>query len=217
MISHVVFDFDGTLADSLELVVGLYNDIAQKRGYGLLTPQGFAELRTLSIRQRRERLGVPFYRVPGLVVEVGRRYLQVAGSVSLYRGVPELLRALRAGGRQVAIVSTNREENIRAILERHGLSDLVGAVHCSSKLFGKARLLRKLMYRARLRPEQVVYVGDELRDVEASREAGVRVISVTWGVDGEQQLREAAPDALAVRPEEIADLVQRWAAPSRPA
>lgn len=65
MISHVVFDFDGTLADSLELAVGLYNAIAQKRGYGTLTPQNLAELRTLSILQRCERLGGAVYRLSG--------------------------------------------------------------------------------------------------------------------------------------------------------
>lgn len=164
MISHVVFDFDGTLADSMELAIRLYNAFAQKRGYGILTSENLAELRTL-----------------------------------------------RARGLHLAIVSTNSEESIRAILARHGLSDLVSAVHCSSRLFGKARLLRALMRRERLRPEQIVYVGDEHRDMEASREASVRVIAVTWGADAEQRLREAAPDALATRPEEIADLVKRWA------
>lgn len=209
MLSHVVFDFDGTLADSLELAIGLYNTIARGRGYGTLTSENLAELRTLSILQRCERLGVPAYRLPGLVVEVGRAYRQAAGTVALHQGVPELLRTLRERGLQVAIVSTNHEETIRAILARHGVADLVGAVHCSSKLFGKARLLRELMRRERLRPEQLVYVGDEHRDVEASREAGVRVIAVTWGADAEPRLREAAPDALATRPGEIADLTRR--------
>jgi phosphoglycolate phosphatase len=210
VISHVAFDFDGTLADSLELAMSLYNAIAAEHGYRAVTAQNLAEMRSLSILQRCERLGVPSYRLPGLIVEVGRRYRKSADTIALHAGVPEMLRTLREAGLQVSIVSTNRDDTIRAILERHGVAHLVGEVHCSSRLFGKARLLGRLMRKTRLAPERLVYVGDEHRDIEASRAAGVRAVGVTWGADAEIRLREAAPDALAAKPEEIAELVRGW-------
>ena len=210
MVSHVVFDFDGTLADSLEVAVELYNGIAEQRGYAEITKQNLAELRGLSILERCRRLGVPAHRLPALVVEIGRLLRHSAERVTLHEGMPELLRTLHSRGLGVAIASTNREETIRAILVREGLAELVGEVCCSSRLFGKAHLLRGVLRRAGAAPTQLVYVGDEHRDIEASRAVGLRVIGVTWGADDPQRLREAAPDALVTAPAQIAELVQRW-------
>ncbi len=212
MISHVVFDFDGTLADSLQFYIGLYNELAEQHRYGKLTPENLAELRRLPILERCNRLGVPAYRLPWLVVQLSRRSRQVAQDIGFNAGIPELLQQLRARGLTLAILSTNTEENIRVFLQRHGAGDWVEAIHCSSRLFGKARLLRELMRRSRLRPEQLVYVGDEHRDIEACKEAGVRVIAVSWGADALARLREAGPDHLAEHPADIADCVSRWLA-----
>ena len=210
MISHVVFDFDGTLADSLELAVELYNGIAVQRGYGTMTKQNLAELRALSIPERCRRLGVPALRLPGLVVEVGRLLQHAAARVALHEGVPELVRTLHGRRLQLAIVSTNREATIRAILEREGLAGAFGPVSCGSRVFGKARPLRQLVRAANAPAARFVYVGDEHRDVEASRTVGMRAIGVTWGADAPERLRAAAPDALATSPAQIVDLVRQW-------
>lgn len=203
MITHVVFDFDGTLADSPHLVVDLYNDLAHRHGYRPLTAENLDALRGLSVRERCERLGVPLYRLPVLITQVAREYRTITGRVRLHAGIPDLLRHLRGEGYRVAIVSTNNEENIREVLRHHGLEGDVAAVVCSNRLFGKAGLLRRLMRREGLRPGGLVYVGDEHRDVEASREAGVEVIAVGWGIDTEARLRAAAPDQFARHPEDI--------------
>ena len=215
MITHVVFDFDGTLADSRQAAIGLYNAVAQRKGYGTLTAENLPELSTLSVLQRCERLGVPVYRLPALMLEVSRGFRDVMHTVEFQPGARELLSALRAQGLRLLILSTNAAENIHAFLRRHGVEDLVDEVLCSSRIFGKGRLLRSLMKSTGLRPEQLVYVGDEHRDVEACREVGVRVIAVRWGVDAESRLLEARPDHLAREPAEVAECVSRWSAASR--
>ena len=215
MISHDVFDFDGTLADSRQAAIGLYNAVAQRKGYGALTPENLAELSTLSVLQRCERLRVPIYRLPALMLEVSRGFRDVMHTVEFQPGMRELLGALRARGLRLLIVSTNAAENIQAFLRRHGVEDQVDEVLCSRRIFGKGRLLRSLMKRTGLRPEQLVYVGDEHRDVEACREVGVRVVAVRWGVDAESRLREARPDHLAREPAEVAECVSRWSGASR--
>ncbi|MBF5046286.1 HAD family hydrolase [Aggregicoccus sp. 17bor-14] len=210
MITHVVFDFDGTLADSRAVAIGLYNAVAERKGYGALTPENLAELSALSILERCKRLEVPVYRLPALMLEVSRGYRGAMDRVELQPGVRELLAALRERGLRLVILSSNAEENIRAFLRRQGMEAWVDAVLCSSRIFGKARLLRSLMKSEGLAPEQLVYVGDEHRDVEACREVGVRVIAVRWGFDAESRLREASPDHLASEPAEVAECVGRW-------
>lgn len=214
MITHVVFDFDGTLANSLHVAVALYNDFAEKNGYGKLTADNLEEFRKLSVLERCKRLGVPLYKLPGMIVRVGRSFRSAMHSIEFNEGIPELIEELRGRGLKLLILSTNNEENIRAFLKRHSAEEWVTDLYCGGGIFGKARRLRELMKRKGLQRNQLVYVGDEHRDVEACREVGVRVIAVRWGADAEALLRQAGPDYIAERPEEVAECLDRWATPS---
>jgi phosphoglycolate phosphatase len=207
--SHVVFDFDGTLADSAGLAVRLYNAIAAREGFKALTAQNLESLRALPLMDRLPLLGVPVHRLPGLMVEVRRDFAGQMHTVPVHPGVPELLEGLRQRGLRALVLSSNDAANIRTFLSRQGLEALVDGVHGGVSLFGKARMLRGLMKREQLLPGQLVYVGDEERDVQACREVGVRVVAVTWGVDTVERLRGAGPDALAATPAEVLDYVAR--------
>ncbi|WP_246356821.1 HAD hydrolase-like protein [Pyxidicoccus fallax] len=208
--THVVFDFDGTLADSLGAIVQLYNALAEKSGYRPLTADNLEELRALSILDRCKRMGIPPYHLPSLAVQMGRNLRSAMTSIPFHEGIPELLRDLKARGMELFILSSNKEENIRAFLKHQAAEHLITGFHCSSSLFGKARMLRALMKANRLRPDQLVYVGDEHRDIVACKEAGVRVIAVRWGADADSRLREAGPDFLADTPADILACVSRW-------
>ncbi len=210
MITHVAFDFDGTLADSANVAIASYNEIAGQLGYGKLTPANLQEMRGLSILERCKALGVPAYKLPGLILQVGRVYRKAVHSIGFIEGVPELLRELKGWGLRSVIVSSNEEETIRAFLKHHSAEGWVEDVICSSRIFGKAQLLRTLMKRTRIEPHQLVYVGDEYRDIVASKKAGVRAIAVRWGFDAENRLVESEPDAIATQPAEVADYVRRW-------
>lgn len=212
VITHVVFDFDGTLVDSKSAAIETYNAIAEKNRYGKLTAENLETMRKLSVLERCQQLGVPPYKLPWLVVQVGRNYRKAVDSIEFNAGIPELLKELRGKGLKLIVLSTNREDNIRAFLRRHSAEAWMDGFYCGSGLFGKARLLRDLMKKTGLRREQLVYVGDEHRDVEACKEVGVKVIAVRWGFDAEDRLVEAAPDAFADVPADVAACVARWSA-----
>ena len=64
---------------------------------------------------------------------------------------------------------------------------------CGTDLFGKAAKIDRLLQRHRIAPERFLLVGDEIRDIEAARKAGVRVASVGWGYNHVDALRNASP------------------------
>ncbi|WP_043816673.1 HAD hydrolase-like protein [Deinococcus maricopensis] len=200
MLTHIAFDFDGTLADSLPLVLDLYNDLAAQRGYARITADNFGALRALSVRERCRAVGLPLHHLPGFITQLATRYRHVTDALALHEGVPEVLRDLHARNVRVCVVSTNHAENIRDVLRRHDLLGIVGDVHTSNRMFGKAHLLRALVRRERISPAQLLYVGDEVRDVQASHAAGVAVAAVTWGADLPSALRAAQPTFLVDRP-----------------
>jgi len=89
------------------------------------------------------------------------------------------------------------------------LSALFDFIHSGRSLFGKDRVIRKLINHEQLQADRVVYIGDETRDIEASRAAGIAVIAVSWGLNRRDLLASLSPDQIADKPDELPDCVRR--------
>jgi phosphoglycolate phosphatase len=206
MLKVILFDFDGTLADSKEAFLSAYNDLAQRHDFKKITLEAFDTLKSCSMRERCSMLDIPFHKIPFLIGELSKLYQNSLKKISLMEGTREMLSELSAAGYALAILSSNEEKNIRVFLKVHGL-DCFSTVMCSKKLFAKDRLMRKYLKQNRLMPSQVIYIGDEERDILASRKSGIRVIWAAWGFDGIENVRKAGPDFIANHPKDVAPLV----------
>lgn len=199
----VTFDFDGTLADSAPWFIGVLNDVAARHGFRRVTDSEIEVLRRLPTREVVKRLGVRFWQLPGIARELRRRSAESAGSIPLFEGVPELLAQLAASGVSVTVVSSNGESTVRAVLgdaARH-----ISVFACSSSLFGKARKIGTVRKTLEVPAGRVLHVGDETRDVEAARKAGVQCGVVTYGYAAEAPLRAMMPDFIFDDVASIAD------------
>ncbi|SFJ40376.1 phosphoglycolate phosphatase [Paenibacillus sp. UNC496MF] len=205
----VLFDFDGTLVQSKLLAVRLFNDLAGKYGGRRIAEEEIGRLSDLSIPDRLRALNVPLYKLPALALEGKRAYRKESVHLRLAEGMRETLGALREQGCRLGILSSNTNENIRHYLEANGL-DFFEAVHSASNLFGKDKAIRSLARTLGLELSQLLYVGDEFRDVEACRKIDVPVAAVTWGWDSAKLLAEAGPDYLCYSPAELSSIVKGW-------
>jgi len=201
----VIFDFDGTLANSLTAAVGIYNRIAAELGYKPI--EDLAAARSMPTRQFLKHHGISLWRLPRLI----RRYhIAAAGEadkLKLFPGLPDALAALHASGLRLGVLSSNKEDNIRRCLRANGVEELFSFVVGYPKFFGKGKALRRIMRAERLEKSDVLYVGDEVRDVEAAKKAGVAVVAATWGFHAETLLRESRPDYVIAEPGELAAVV----------
>ncbi|MDE1866773.1 MAG: HAD hydrolase-like protein, partial [Thaumarchaeota archaeon] len=80
-------------------------------------------------------------------------------------------------------------------------------VYTGRAVYGKARLLKKLMKEKTIPHKDPIYVGDEIRDVEAAKKAGIRVIGVAWGYNTKAALQKANPDYIVEKPEELQEII----------
>lgn len=208
MLKTVLFDFDGTLADSKDVFVGAFNQLAEKYRFEPMRPEELESLRKLSIADRCRRLNFPLYKLPFFSVELYRLYRQSAHDIRLFPGVPEMLQELQVQGYGLGIISSNSEATIRAILQQHGLGFLTD-ISCSNRIFGKDKLLRNFLKKHKLASQQVIYTADEVRDIIACRQTQIPVIWVSWGYDAIEQVEKQAPDYIAHSPAEILQLVQQ--------
>lgn len=203
---HILFDFDGTIADSEQVALGIMNILADRHGFPRVTPEAVDRLRRMTIADRFRELGLPLRRLPGWAKEYNDLFQEAVLKVDPFPGMPELLRCLHESGYGISILSSNAEHNIRRFLDRHQLG-FIEDIRCSHRVFSKDRMIRRMMRRYRLRHEDVVYVGDEHRDVVACKRAGVRVIWVNWGFDGVEAVAPENPDFIAQAPSDILGFV----------
>ncbi|HLP07074.1 MAG TPA: HAD hydrolase-like protein [Opitutaceae bacterium] len=194
-----IFDFDGTLADSLGLALAVCNEVAPRFE---LRPIGTADVercRTLSSQELLRELGVPLWQLPQLMHAVRAGMARRIGEVRLFPGIGETLGALRGAGVRCGVLTSNSEENVRAVFAAAGVP-LPELLSCGVSLFGKGTRLRRLLRSAEIPAVEACLVGDEQRDVAAAHEAGARAVAVRWGYGDPAALVAARADFVAESP-----------------
>lgn len=202
----VIFDFDGTLADSLPFFRATFAEVADRHGFRSFAPEELDELRSLSAREIMARAGVPLWKVPAIATDFRRRMAERIGEIALFPGIEEALRGLQASGVRIAIATSNSEANVRAVLGSE-LQRTVSHFACGIALFGKARKLRQIIRSVGVQAGDAILVGDELRDLEAARSAGIPFAAVSWGYTEPDALRRAGPDRFVTNIEDLAPIL----------
>lgn len=201
--STLLFDFDGTLADSLSALVAITNQLAPEFGF---RPTPLAEveaLKGLTARQLIRHSGIPILKIPALLRRVRVELHQYSATISPCAGIPETIRTLHAQNHRLAVVTSNTPETVQAFLAAHQLTDYFLSVDGGGTLFRKGKLITRCLEQHQFATSDAVYVGDEVRDIEAARFAGVRAVSVTWGFNSRAALAAMDPDWLIDQPDRL--------------
>lgn len=204
MIKLVIFDFDGTLADSKEVSTNIYNRLAEK--YSTNKIANIENIRHLALLDRLKALDIPIYKIPLFAADFTRQYKNLLPNISLVSGMREVLRELSKRGYQLAIVSSNSENNIREFFRENKL-DVIGCIVNSKNIFSKDKAVKKLLSSSKLDPCEVIYVGDEIKDIVTCRRLGIKIIWVKWGYDILDMINDGQPDYIVSSPEDILSIL----------
>lgn len=188
----VIFDFDGTLADSVGFFRSLLPDMAAKFRFRVPCAEEQEAMRGHPPKEVMRALGIPGWKLPMIAV-YARKRSQAAEAFPLYEGTLDLLDALMAQGIAVAIVSSNAEAVVRRALGPQA-SARISAWSCGAGMFGKAKHFRDVIRKLKADPARTIAVGDEIRDIDAAREVGIRCVAVSWGFAPMAALKAAGPD-----------------------
>jgi phosphoglycolate phosphatase len=184
----VIFDFDGTLADSFPYFLRTVNILASTYNFKPVEPDQVDQLRALDARQMMKLAKLPAWKIPFIARSFIRLMARDIDQVHLFAGVSALLKQLAAQGVHLAIVSSNSEGNIRRVLGPDNAA-LISSYACGTALFGKQGKFKKVMARHRVRPDETLCIGDEIRDIEAARKANTVIGAVAWGYTQVNALR----------------------------
>jgi phosphoglycolate phosphatase len=206
-VNVIIFDFDGTIADSFGTFVAITNRLAIEYGFPTLGPEEVQHFRSLSSREIIRQAKVPRIRLPFFLRRFRREFNSEVCNLQPIAGMKEALLALKHRGDRLGIVSSNSEENVRSFLKTQDLEALFDFVGGGLPLFGKEKILRQIIRKNHLNPARVIYVGDETRDVEAARKTEIKVIAVGWGFNTSQALARHQPDFLIQHPNQLVEVL----------
>ncbi len=206
-VNVIIFDFDGTIADTLDAIVSITNRLAVEFGYKQTTQEELAVIRSLSSREIIKRSGVSIFKLPFLIRKVQAELNDEIQEIRPIPGIKEALIELKGQGNRLGIITSNSKQNVTTFLDVNGLQDLFNFT-ASGRIFGKNIIINRLLREEAIDPKAVIYIGDETRDIEAARKSHIKVISVSWGFNSKAVLAEQNPDFLIDRPREIVEIIE---------
>lgn len=203
----LLFDFDGTLADTLRMAVEIINRIGPEYNLKMIDDRELQKIRKMDARELIRYSGLPIFSVPLLAQRVKSEMKNNVGQIKPFQNIPEVLQNIREQKLEMGIVTSNLKENVEKFLEANNLN-YFSYIHDESNIFGKGRVLKKVIKENNYEENNVIYFGDEIRDIEAAREAGIRIVSVGWGFNDLEGLQKHDPDWLITSPDEILGILK---------
>lgn len=202
----VIFDFDGTIADTMPHVIDILQGLSTKYGYTKLSTSEIQKLQELSIREIFKIAGIPFYKLPFIVSDVKKMMSEQISLVKPIDGISQEIHTLKESGYSLGLVTSNNREIVLSFLKENDL-DIFDYIHTGTTVFGKARAVQKFLEKYSLINDQVIYIGDEIRDIEATQKVKIPIIAVTWGYNSNKGLAKYNPNYLVDKPEILHEVI----------
>lgn len=203
---NLIFDFDGTIVDSLDLLVDIYNKICFRYNCFPVDMSDKKELMNKRPQEFLKKYRINYFKLPIIALGVKKEFKKRVKDVKIFPGISQSLWALKEKGFNLFILTSNSKKVVGLFLKNNNLESLFDSVYSSSNVFGKDKSIRRFLRDSKMFKEEVIYIGDETRDVEAMRRAGIPIFSVGWGFNSKESLLKLNPDKFFDKPEDLISL-----------
>ena len=203
----IIFDFDGTMADSFAVIVSIIGRITGRGSFEEKELNDFKERTLIEIAKRLEitKLKWPF------LVAAGRKEMSKnLDKLELHEGIENIIKKLSKEKLNLVILSSNSKKNIDKILEKFKLSEYFNHVEGNVGLLSKSRAIQSFLKKEEINHNDVIYIGDEARDAIAASKVGIKFIGVSWGFNSRKMLAKYPNYALVDNTSELDQNLQNW-------
>lgn len=204
----LIFDFDGTIADTFSFYLSILNKLSKKFGFRQIQPDQIETYRNMDSHKIMQLLAIPHFKLPFIIWEARKLLKEGLNQVTPFAGIRETIEEIRKKEIFMGIITSNSIKNVRSFLKTHKFPEF-DFMFSSIQIWNKSKALKRVLHHHKLKPQTVFYVGDETRDIEAVREAGIKSIAVTWGYNSACLLQTYSPDFLVSHPREIIEILEK--------
>ncbi len=206
----VIFDWDGTIVDSVDHIADSLHQAATELGYPALAREAYRDIIGLGMVEALERL------YPGITREemqnireryAGYFFSKLTTPQNVFPGMAELLADLREAGRGCSVATGKSRRGLDSALATSGLGDHFDITRCADETRSKPdpAMLREILEFYDVRPAEAVMIGDTRYDLEMAQRIGMPSIGVEWGVHKRDVLGDYDPHAVV---DTVSDLRQ---------
>ena len=206
----ILFDFDGTIADTYLAIANITNQLSTEFGYKALNEEELLLIKNLSSREIVKRSEISIFKLPFLVRRIRLELSKEIAELDAISDMVRVLLKLKNRGYILGIVTSNTKENVDIFLNKHGLDAVFSFIYSGMAIFGKHRVLKQVIKKRKLPKSDVIYVGDETRDIRSARKSGIGIIAVSYGFNSAEILQKHQPDYLVDRPQELLEAIADW-------
>jgi len=201
----LIFDFDGTIADTHQYICGISNKLCKEFHYKMIDFDRLDEIKKLTAQEMIKYLKVPILKIPAIISRSKKEFHNGLQNLEPFKDLIEILNQLKDCASSIGILSSNSQDNVTQFLCNHKIN-IFDFIHTTPKVWSKNLSLKKLISKYNFNMEDVIYIGDETRDITAARKLGIRIASVTWGYNSKEVLKEHKPDYLFDQPKDLLQL-----------
>lgn len=208
---NYIFDFDGTLVDSLPWGLKIINRYLKKY------PRIFPSQPKLNAEQFRSKGSMQLLRefnISGLklyfLIFLARKEIDTyKDKMKTFKGINKELKNLSKYN-HLFIVTSNSKKHTQYVLNKNSVAKYFDDIYSSIAYFGKHKKLLKLIKNQKLDPARTIYIGDETRDMQAAKKAGIKTIAVTWGYENKKIISKSKPDRIITKPEDLFSSIEQY-------
>lgn len=195
----LIFDFDGTLADTSACIVRTMSGTLEEMGLPVVSPEEIRNVIGLALKDSlRKGAHVPEERVDEAVDIYHRIFKEIAEeSVTLFPGVKETVEALHSEGYMLAVATSRGYDSLNHLMGLLGIRDLfsvLSTVECAGRPKPAPDTVNHVLEKMSLRPDEVLVIGDTTYDILMGAAAGCATCGVSYGNHSAAQLQSADPD-----------------------
>lgn len=205
----VIFDFDGTLADTEEKAFQIYNRLAEKYQYSQVTMEELQHIKNLHIKEILEIVDIPLHHFPRVIKEGQKMLKSESSEIHAFNSdIHDFFVAMNKEVEFCGILTSNIKKTVNQFIKKYFLEEEIKFVKCSA-LMSKADKIRKVLRWSRIKPHEMLYVGDETRDIEACKKVGVDVVAVKLGYNTPKALEQCDPTYMIDNLWDLLDIVKK--------
>lgn len=204
----IIFDFDGTLADTEEIALAIYNELAGQYDYRPISQENLQKMKQMSFREMLDMTGMPVRKIPKILKMAQRRMKKRMDEVAPFDPLlKDRLLELKEEAGCLGVITSNTKRNVETFLKGQAIECFDFII--PSPLMSKQLKIQSVSKKYKLAKSDILYVGDETRDIEACEAAGVDFAAVTWGYNHPETLRKEKPAYLVDDMSELLDIVRK--------
>lgn len=189
----VIFDFDGTLADTFSWFLTIADDLADQFHLKRIDRSQIETMRGLDMKKILQHHDVPLWMLPQLAAHIQGLLARDIHKVQLFEGIEQILQELSGQGTRLAVVSSNSYKNISQVLGPENTARF-DYFECGVSLYGKTSRLKRVLKKSGILSSNTLSIGDEIRDLEAARQVNIPFGAVSWGYTAIQALTGHSPE-----------------------